>query len=56
MFEFLAPWGILAPAISAVAIYIVVNGKRREKMMVMIEAPDDAPMTMSRANAASGLA
>jgi len=56
MFEFLAPWGILAPAISAVTIYVIVNGKRREKMMVMIEAPDDAPITLSRANVVSGLA
>ena len=56
MYEFLAPWGILAPAISAAAIYLIISEFRREKMMVMIEAPDDAPATISRANIASGLA
>lgn len=56
MYEFLAPWGVLVPAVSAGLIYVIVSGFRREKMMTMIEAPDGAPITASRCQLSEKLA
>ena len=41
MYEFLAPWGALVPAISATLIYLIVSEIRRKQMLSAIHAPDD---------------
>jgi hypothetical protein len=38
MYEFLAPWGVLAPAISATIVYVCVSEIRRKRQLLMIEA------------------
>ncbi|MDA8587127.1 hypothetical protein N9L47_12845 [Rhodobacteraceae bacterium] len=42
MYEFLAPWGVLAPITCAVLIYLIVSEIRRKKMMSFIEEPEDS--------------
>ena len=42
MYEFLAPWGALVPALSAAVTYLYVVEKRRLAMLRMIQAPDPA--------------
>ena len=44
MYEFLAPWGVLAPALSAIAIFFVISEFRRRQMLLTIEAPEPASM------------
>lgn len=44
MYEFLAPWGVLAPALSAIAIYFVISELRRKQMLQTIEAPEITSM------------
>lgn len=39
MYEFLAPWGVLAPAISAAIAYLSVTEMRRKALLRMIEVP-----------------
>lgn len=39
MYEFLAPWGVLVPAISAIAVYVLVAEQRRKEQLEMIKAP-----------------
>jgi len=41
MYEFLAPWGALAPALSALAMYLIVKEKRRQSMMIELHEPAD---------------
>lgn len=43
MYEFLAPWGMLVPALSAILIYLVVSEIRRKKLLSFIEAPEGTP-------------
>ena len=51
MYEFLAPWGVLVPALSATLIYLTVSETRRKRMLVSIEAPEaDAQQLASRLN------
>ena len=38
MYEFLAPWGVLVPAFSALFVYIAVAELRRRRQLEMIEA------------------
>ncbi len=40
MYEFLAPWGVLVPAISAMVVYLVVSEERRRDQLKMIEDQD----------------
>lgn len=40
MYEFLAPWGVLVPALSATLIYLIINEFRRKQMLVYLEAPE----------------
>ena len=40
MYEFLAPWGVLVPALSAIAMFIVISEVRRKQMLVTIEPPE----------------
>ncbi len=40
MYEFLAPWGALAPALSALLIYLIVSEMRRKRMLHFIEPPE----------------
>lgn len=40
MYDFLAPWGVLIPALSAIAIYFFISGLRRKQMISAIEAPE----------------
>ena len=47
MYEFLAPWGALAPALSAAVTYLYVAEKRRLAMLRMIQAPDPAEESLS---------
>jgi hypothetical protein len=44
MYEFLAPWGVLVPALSAIAMFIVISELRRKQMLVTIEAPETTSM------------
>ena len=37
MYEFLAPWGVLAPAVSAAIAYFTVTEMRRREQLRMIE-------------------
>ncbi len=37
MYEFLAPWGVLVPAISALIVYLAVSEERRRDQLKMIE-------------------
>lgn len=37
MYEFLAPWGLLGPAVSALIAYVFSNRARRDKKMKTIE-------------------
>ncbi len=39
MYEFLAPWGVLIPLCSAVAVYLLVTEKRRKSMIQAFELP-----------------
>ncbi|MCV6593156.1 MAG: hypothetical protein OIF48_09415 [Silicimonas sp.] len=41
MYEFLAPWGVLVPALSALVIYLRITATRRKGMMKMIHAPNE---------------
>ncbi len=56
MYEFLAPWGVLVPAVSAVVIHAIISRARRKKQMTMIYAPTDAPDSVSRCALSQGLA
>ncbi len=40
MYEFLSPWGALAPAFCAIAVYFVVGEIRRKRMLMFIEPPE----------------
>ena len=40
MYEFLAPWGVLVPAISAAMIYLTVSEIRRKHMLSLLYAVD----------------
>ena len=42
MYEFLAPWGVLAPAFCAMAAYLTATEYRRRLALAMIQAPRDA--------------
>ncbi len=39
MYEFLAPWGVLVPALSAIVVYVLVAEQRRKEQLRMIQAP-----------------
>lgn len=56
MYEFLAPWGVLVPALSAALIYLVISEKRRKRMLGDIEAPEGAPPQMTSRMTGSRLA
>ena len=43
MYEFLAPWGVLVPALSAIFIYLIVSEVRRKRLLAFIEAPEGTP-------------
>ena len=47
MYEFLAPWGALVPALSAAVTYLYVAEKRRVAMLRMVQAPDPAEESLS---------
>jgi|GEM_PF-6498419 hypothetical protein len=47
MYEFLAPWGVLAPVLCAFATYLFVVEKRRVSLMKQVEAPDPAVEPLS---------
>ena len=40
MYDFLAPWGVLVPAISAFLVYIYVAEIRRRRQLELIQAPN----------------
>ena len=40
MYEFLVPWGALAPALCAVVVYIIVSEIRRKEMLSFLEPPE----------------
>lgn len=48
MYEFLAPWGLLGPALSAFLAYSLSNRARRGRQMQDFEN-DDLPATVSLA-------
>ena len=56
MYEFLAPWGVLVPAISAALIYLTISEIRRKKMLRHIEAPADPGYSYDRVALVTGLA
>lgn len=37
MYEFLAPWGMLVPAISAITVYAFIAEQRRKDLLALIE-------------------
>lgn len=39
MYEFLSPWGVLAPALCAGFVYVIVSEIRRKRMLHFIEPP-----------------
>lgn len=39
MLEFLAPWGVIAPAASAIYVYMSVVEERRRRMLEEFKAP-----------------
>ena len=56
MYEFLAPWGVLVPAISAALVYLIVSEIRRKQMLSVIHAPGDTGPGFEPLPSASGLA
>ena len=46
MYEFLAPWGVLVPAISAAMIYLTVSEIRRKHMLSLLHAVDGEAVTI----------
>ena len=56
MIEFLAPWGILIPALSCVLMYLVVSEHRRKTMLADIEAPEEKQAKLVSAAVTSRLA
>ena len=42
MYEFLAPWGVLAPALTAALTYLFAANLRRRNLLVSLEAPAEA--------------
>ena len=56
MYEFLAPWGILVPALSAALIYLIITDIRRKKMLSLIEAPEEPGYSYDRVAMVSGVA
>ncbi|NNE78632.1 MAG: hypothetical protein HKN18_00030 [Silicimonas sp.] len=42
MYEFLAPWGVLAPALSAAFAYAIASNARRRQLLGAIQAPTGA--------------
>ncbi len=56
MYEFLAPWGVLVPALSAILIYLIVSEARRKRMLTQIEAPEGTPAQFASRMTGSRLA
>lgn len=48
MYEFLAPWGVLAPAICGITSYFIVSNARRRQMLSVIEHRDQGPHLLTR--------
>ena len=46
MYEFLAPWGVLAPVVSAVLVYAATSGIRR-RLIIRATGRDSSPVGMS---------
>ena len=40
MYEFLAPWGVIAPAVTALLTYLVISEIRRKRMMHHMDPPE----------------
>ena len=40
MYEFLSPWGALAPALCAGLVYMIVSEIRRKRMLTFLEPPE----------------
>ena len=55
MYEFLAPWGVLVPAISAGLAYLMVANFRRKQLLSSIEAPVEARALQSTPELADGV-
>ena len=47
MYEFLAPWGVLAPVVSFLLTYTIVMGKRRAVLRKQHDGPDPAVESLS---------
>ena len=45
MYEFLAPWGVLAPGISALLVFAATSGLRR-KMVIRATGQNPSPVGM----------
>ena len=56
MYEFLSPWGVLAPALCAGLVYMIVSEIRRRKMLSFLEPPEGPLVPTSWRIEPSGLA
>ena len=46
MYEFLAPWGIFAPALCAAVTYFLYQKERRKRLLAAIQAPASLALLM----------
>ena len=42
MYDFLAPWGVLVPALSGICVYVLVAKYRRKKLIQNFKVPGAA--------------
>lgn len=46
MYEFLAPWGVLAPVLCATASYFLAQNVRRKRQLSKIQAPESLALLL----------